>query len=58
MLSQAHLFKHECKLHPFFGHAVHIEEAVQFKIKAPRAFLFLFLTSCQSAKNQVILDRL
>lgn len=40
------LLKHEDKLHPFPGHALHIQETVQFEVQPPCAVLLRF-TSCQ-----------
>lgn len=48
MRREIHLLKHECKLHPFFRHALHIQEAVEFKIEFPLSIILSFLTACQS----------
>ncbi len=46
--SETHLLKHERKLHSFLRHALHIQEAVEFKIEFPLAVFLTFLTASKS----------
>lgn len=42
---EAHLLKHEGKLHPFFRHALHIQETVEFEVQLPLAVVLSFLAA-------------
>ena len=46
--SVTHLLKHERKLHALLGHALHVQEAVEFEVEFPVSFVLLFLTASQS----------
>lgn len=39
------LFEHESELHPFLGHALYIQETVEFEVELPLSLLLYFLTA-------------
>lgn len=48
MLAEAHLLEHESELHPFFRHALHVQEAVELEVEFPLSFLLLFFAASES----------
>ena len=50
--SVTHLLKHERKLHALLGHALHVQEAVEFEVEFPLSFVLLFLTASQTDRGK------